>query len=369
MADFLVAATPEMIEESRRVNADMEALLATQPPHPSDARQVRRFARSGLGWGGPLVHSERATTRTIEGPGGPIELRVVAPENPAGVFLHLHGGGWALGGPDEQDALLDALCDVANVAVVSVGYRLAPEHPFPAGPDDCECAAQWLVEHAQAEFGTSRLLIGGESAGAHLAALTLLRMRDRHAAVGAFVGANLVFGVHDVAMTPSARSWGTRNLVINTPTMAWFADMFTPGMTDDERRSPEISPLYADLRGMPPALFTVGTLDPLLDDTLFMAARSEGGPQRRHTARLPRIDTRVPAFSHRHGIRRLRCHLHLCAYRDHRLLKRFTTVGTLPDTLATLQFRTTHGADRGTANFPLTIVPGRYGAHLPGRRC
>ena len=274
MTEFLVAATPEMIEESRRVNAEIEGLLSTQPPRPEQAVQtVRRFTRSGLGWAGPLAHSDRASTRTIDGPQGPIELRIVSPESPAGVFLHFHGGGWALGAPDEQDLLLEALSNVANVAAVSVGYRLAPENPFPAGPDDCECAAQWLVEHAPDEFGTSKLLIGGESAGAHLAAITLLRLRDRHGIVGAFAGANLVFGVHDVAMTPSARSWGTRNLVINTPTMAWFADMFTPGMTDEERRSPEISPLYARLHDMPPALFTVGALDPLLDDSLFMAAR------------------------------------------------------------------------------------------------
>ena len=190
-----------------------------------------------------------------------------------GVFLHMHGGGWALGGADQQDLLLTTAADTAHAAVVSVDYRLAPDHPFPAGPDDCEAAADWLIEHAEEEFGTSRLMIGGESAGAHLAVLTLLRLRDRHGISGAFKGANLVFGVYDLAMTPSARSWGERNLVISTPIMAWFADMFVPGTTDDERRSPEVSPLYADLRDMPPALFTVGTLDPLLDDSLFMAAR------------------------------------------------------------------------------------------------
>ena len=274
MTDFLVPASPEMIDESRRVNAELEALLATQPPRPEeDVTTVRRYAESGLGWAGPIVRSERATTRMIPGPAGPIGLRIVTPERPDGVYLHIHGGGWALGGADQQDLLLVAMADAANAAMVSVDYRLAPEHPFPAGPDDCEAAALWLVEHSKDEFGTGRLLIGGNSAGAHLAALTLLRLRDRHGISGAFSGANLVFGVYDVAMTPSARSWGGRNLVINTPTMAWFADMFTPDMTDEQRRSPGVSPLYADLMGMPPALFVVGTLDPLLDDSLFMAAR------------------------------------------------------------------------------------------------
>jgi acetyl esterase/lipase len=74
-------------------------------------------------------------------------------------------------------------------------------------------------------------------------------------------------------MTPSARLWGDRNLVLSTPIVQWFADMFVPGTTQEERRSPEVSPLYADLRDMPPALFTVGMVDPLLDDNLFMATR------------------------------------------------------------------------------------------------
>jgi acetyl esterase/lipase len=102
--------------------------------------------------------------------------------------------------------LLHTLATRAHLAVASVDYRLAPEHPFPAGPDDCEAAACWLVEHAQREFGTSRLLIGGESAGGHLSALTLLRMRDRHGAADAFCGANLVFGAFDLGMTPSQRN-------------------------------------------------------------------------------------------------------------------------------------------------------------------
>jgi acetyl esterase len=274
VTDFLVPVTTEMVDESRAINAGVEELLASAPSADTvDVAVTRRQRESGSSWAGPVVRSERATKRSIPGPGGPIGLRVVVPDRVEGVYLHIHGGGWALGAADQQDLLLVALADTANAAVVSVDYRLAPEHPFPAGPDDCEAAARWLVEHAAAEFGSSRLMIGGESAGAHLSALTLVRLRDRHGITGAFAGANLVFGVYDVAMTPSARRWGERNLIINTPIMAWFADMFTPGMSGEERRSPEVSPLYADLADMPPALFTVGALDPLLDDSLFMASR------------------------------------------------------------------------------------------------
>jgi acetyl esterase/lipase len=158
---------------------------------------------------------------------------------------------------------------------VSVDYRLAPEHPYPAGPDDCEAAAVWLVEHARDEYGSDRLLIAGESAGAHLAAVTLLRLRDKHDLAGHFLGANLIFGAYDLSRTPSQRGVGVSpDTDIIDPTGV-VVDLYLPGMSPEERRDPDVSPLYADLSGMPPALFSVGTNDHLVDDTLFMASRWE----------------------------------------------------------------------------------------------
>lgn len=269
-----VRVSDELLEQSRSVNAGIEQLLATTLPVHAEAPAVLRAQRAnGTGVFPAPIKLDECRNRTIRGRDGDITVRTCVPEVVRGVYLHLHGGGWVLGGADQQDPLLSLLATSAKVAVVSVEYRLAPEHPFPAGPDDCESAACWLVEHAQREFGTARLLIGGESAGAHLSALTLLRMRDHHHAASAFVGANLVFGAFDLGMTPSQRNWGERNLILSTPIMQWFYDLFTPGLTAAERRDPSISPLWADLRGLPAALFSVGTLDPLLDDSLFMAAR------------------------------------------------------------------------------------------------
>ena len=81
---------------------------------------------------------------------GPLPLRVFATKDATGVLLHLHGGGWALGAHDQQDFLLDAMASSTGMAVVSVGYRLTPEHPYPAANDDCEAAALWLVANSQA---------------------------------------------------------------------------------------------------------------------------------------------------------------------------------------------------------------------------
>jgi acetyl esterase/lipase len=126
-----------------------------------------------------------------------------------------------------------------------------------------------LVKNTHTEFNNDHLLINNGSTNAHLAAVTLLRMRDRHGYRG-FLGANLVFGVFDVGQTPSSATWGSRNLVLNTEIMRWFGECFAPAAA---WRDPDVSPLYANLQGMPPALFTVGTLDVLLDDSLFMHGR------------------------------------------------------------------------------------------------
>jgi acetyl esterase/lipase len=219
--------------------------------------------------------SARAVDRTIEGTAGPIRVRTFTHEQPEGLLLHMHGGAWMAGSPEMMDQLHEIIVDTCNVAVVSVDYRLAPEHPYPAAPDDCETAACWLLEHGADEFGSDRLLIGGESAGAHLAAVTLLRMRDKHDAAHRFLGANLIFGAYDLSRTPSQRGVGIAPGTDILDGTGFPLDLFLPEMPDEQRRHPDVSPLYANLGGMPPALFSVGTNDHLLDDTLFMAARWE----------------------------------------------------------------------------------------------
>lgn len=236
------------------------------------AATVRAAQRQGRAPFPAPVFSARARTIEIKGRGGNIiALRVIPAAPPArGVYLHIHGGGWVLGAADLQDPMLERIADNTGQTVVSVEYRLAPEHPYPAGPDDCEDAAAWLVTHARREFGTDALTVGGESAGGHLAAVTVLRMRDRHGYAG-FRGANLVYGAFDLSMTPSQRAFGETRLVLRTIDMRQFYNGFLPDVTD--RQVPDISPLFADLTGLCPALFTVGTRDALLDDTLFMHAR------------------------------------------------------------------------------------------------
>ena len=237
---------------------------------PEGLAQIRDLDSLG---GGILVSaSVDLEVRSYTGAAGDsLELRVFAPDGPArALYLDIHGGGFCMGHPKMGDLRNRAMADTHQIAVVSAQYRLAPEHPWPAAADDCELAALWALGPGRDEFGSVPLLIGGASAGANLAALTLVKLRDRHAAAGEFIGANLVFGVFDLSGTPSQIKLGTLG----------FRTLYVGDRDKESLQNPEISPLYADLNDLCPALFTVGTLDYLYDDSLFMASRwrADGNP-------------------------------------------------------------------------------------------
>lgn len=255
---------------SPQTNAVYEALaakLASLTP-PEDILALRiAYTNGDLGLPAS-PKSPHAREIIIDGPAGPLSLRVLVPEQIRGVYLHFHGGGWMFGSNDTWDEQFEVFGRVAGMVCVSVNYRLAPEHVFPAAIDDCLTTACWLIEHAQDEFGTSWLSMGGESAGAHLAASTLIRLRDMGLA-GKFSAANMLFGFFDLSLTPSARAASGTHFV-DRAGLAKFVQAFAG---DFDLRHPNVSPLYSDLRRLPPALFTVGSIDPLLDDSLFMHMR------------------------------------------------------------------------------------------------
>lgn len=214
-------------------------------------------------------------------------VRVLLPEGAAeAVYLHIHGGGFMHGDAAMGDVPNSALARQLGFATVSVDYRLAPRHAHPSAVDDCEAAARWLIENASREFGTERLLIGGDSVGASLAVLTLLRLRDRHGAQARFLGANLVVGNYDFSMTPSQRASTPKHFLSPQHLAEMRAAVFS-GQPLETLRDPSISALYADLRDMPPALFSVGTADAVLDDSVFMAARWELAGNRAELAVYP----------------------------------------------------------------------------------
>jgi acetyl esterase/lipase len=285
LPDPATYSTDAVDEDTKRLNAEIVAKLAALPDQWSFPPQVIRDRRAqGLGPFPLPPKSPRAEVIEIDGPGGKLPLRIIAPPSPRGVYLHIHGGGWTFNAFDMQDDKLERLAENCGLACVSVEYRLAPENPYPAAPDDCEAAALWLVREAQARFGTQRLTIGGDSAGAHLSVVTLMRLRDRHG-ITPFSGANLISGCYDLAMTPSVRRWGKEKLVLNTRDIHQFIQNFL--RLQGDVRDPDVSPLQGDLAGLPPALFTVGTRDPLLDDSLFMSQRWVAAGNRAELAVYP----------------------------------------------------------------------------------
>ena len=193
--------------------------------------------------------------------------------------MHIHGGGWVLNDEQSSDVYLQKVADGCGLLCISVGYRLAPEYPFPAATNDCYDAAYWLVDNGQIEFGVPLAWIGGESAGANLAVLTMLHLAQ--SPVARYVNFRLSgllchYGTYSLQWLSSTKHFKKNPpLVLDEDLMTSFRKAYLPGMTIDDVSSPEISPLFADLVGLslPPAFFTCGTEDCLLDDSVFMSVK------------------------------------------------------------------------------------------------
>jgi acetyl esterase/lipase len=233
--------------------------------------------------------------RTVSALGRTARVRILRPTGPLhGVHVHIHGGGWTIGGARMDDAMNAELALGIHVAVVSVAYRLIPAFAFTDCIDDCETAARWVLEAGEAEFGTGRMTIGGESAGGHLAAATILRLRDAGTHFDRVKGAALTYGAYDLGGTEMRRRAGPETLVLHGPTMSRVLDK-ARGVTDLNRRDPALSPLYAELTGLPPALFIVGTRDPLQEDTELMYAK---WMRQSHNAQLAVVPEAAHGFVH-----------------------------------------------------------------------
>ena len=270
--------------ETAAFNDKLEAMLAEAPAihevDPVELRTARDEGRGLLPADGPRDGSDWREAPTPMG-----RVRLTMPKgDPTGVYIHIHGGGWTMGGAHLSDIRCQNIAEAAGCVVVSLPYRFGPENRWPACGDDVEAGTLWALDVARSEFGTDRVAIGGESAGGHLAAVTLLRLKAA-GRLDEICGAVLNYGVFDLALSPSAANWGERKMILSTPTIAWFVENLTGGAAD--LNDPAINSIRADLSGMPPALFQCGTVDPLIDDTLQMAARWIGAGSEAELAIFP----------------------------------------------------------------------------------
>ncbi|KAK2608582.1 hypothetical protein QQS21_002929 [Conoideocrella luteorostrata] len=275
--------------ESRAFNSKLSSITASQPKwFEIGAEKYRKLrAEGGTALPAPtLLPSATPFEIPSRDANRKIPCRVFKPQNghiSRALFMHIHGGGWVLGSESSQDVQLQRLADTHSIVCISVGYRLAPEHPFPAGPEDCFDAAEWLVTNAVGQSQAPLAFMGGESAGGHLTMLTALHLLQHQGATFSefrFRGLLLHYGCYSLRWLPSVYSFAKRepHLVLSLDTMTAFQNAFLgKDVTQDMLDDPKISPLYADLPSLrhklPAALFTCGTEDYLLDDTLFMASR------------------------------------------------------------------------------------------------
>lgn len=253
----------------RQARAVLEALAAREELPlrdltPSDARDRsdRALAERKV----PKQDVAAVNDCVIRGPAGDLPLRFYRPHTAQGrpVIMFLHGGGWVLGSVEDTDAACRALANASACVVVSVGYRLAPEHPFPAGPSDAYAAAVWCAENGRQAGGDGGpIAVCGASAGGNIAATVTRWARDRGGPPVGFQG--LVCPVTDLTRgLPSHQSYGL-GYGLDSEDITWFIDHYVP--TGLDLRQPDLSPLHAaDLRGLPPTHVQTAEYDPLRDE-------------------------------------------------------------------------------------------------------
>lgn len=232
----------------------------------SRAREDFEAASEALKAGAPLLPMERLT---LELAGRTLPARLYRPElaRPLPVMLYFHGGGYTVGSLDSHDGLCRTLADTCGCAVLAVGYRLAPEHPFPAAPDDARAAWGWLQAHGEAlGLSPSRVVVAGDSAGATLASVLAAQLA---AEGGPTPCAQLLFyPAVDAQGGSESRELFADGYLLETATLDWFYQQYAPH--DSQRRDWRCSPLYAGerLRGSAPALLLIAEFDPLVDEGL-----------------------------------------------------------------------------------------------------
>lgn len=239
-----------------------EAAAAEAPPMTSLSAPEARAMYQAMRPANPELTVGTVSDLQIPAAGGEIPARVYTPAGagPHPVLMNFHGGGWVIGDLETADTISRDFCRTANCVVVSVDYRLAPEHPYPAAAEDCIAATRWVADNMQAVGGNGKLAVTGESAGGNLAAV--VAQADNAPDICFQL---LAYPVVDHDLSRASYSENGEGYLLDTATMSWFWDIYCP---DTARRSePAASPLHAEsLQGQPPAMVVTAEFDPLRDE-------------------------------------------------------------------------------------------------------
>lgn len=252
-----------------------EMAKSGRPPlHEMEPAAARALGPQIIALLGPGPQMERVEDVVIEGhDGGSFAARLLVPGPlPRGVVLYFHGGGWVLGGLDESDNLTRTLAQRTGCVVVSVDYRLAPEHRYPTAAEDAWSAVLWVHDH-RPDLGVAAdapLIVAGDSAGGTLATVVSRRARDEG---GPDIALQvLVYPVTDADLDTGSYLDRANQLMLSRETMIWFWGHYAPDQQDRER--PDASPLrVGDLAGLPPATILTAEHDVLRDEGEAYAER------------------------------------------------------------------------------------------------
>ena len=263
----------------------MMASAGAKPIHestPAEARAGFLMLTAGSRTPEQIVPVASVQDTTVPGAAGPLKARIYRPEG-AGPFptvAFFHGGGYVIGDLDTHDNTCRDICRGAQAVVVSVDYRLAPEHPFPAGIDDAVAATQWVIAHAGELGGNATVAVAGDSAGGNFSAVVAQQLRDAGIPLAAQF---LIYPAvdHADASHPSVEQNG-KGYFLEAETMAWFYNHYAGGFGDtlDAR----LAPLQAkSLANLPPAVVVTAEFDPLRDAAIaYVAALNAAGGQAEH---------------------------------------------------------------------------------------
>lgn len=275
---------------------DTYARLNQPPLETTPIAESRALLLSGTGFFPNCPDLASIDDVTIPGPGGPLLLRIYRPKQAVnrGACLYFHGGGWVLNSVLTHDDFVRRLTDVSGCVCVSVEYRLAPEHRYPAAVDDAYAALQWMAANgAQWDVDGTRLAVAGDSAGGNLAAAVCLMTRDRNGP--AIRQQVLAYPITDCDFTRPSYFENADGYFLTTSQMKWFWDHYCPDF--ELRREPYASPIHAStLSGLPPAFIFTAEFDPLRDEGEAYAAalRAAGVP-----VQFRRFDGMIHAFLRR----------------------------------------------------------------------
>lgn len=205
---------------------------------------------------------------TVPGAEGDLPARVYRPaiDGPLPTVVLLHGGGFVIGDLDTHDITARTIANGCAAVVISVAYRLAPEHPFPAAPQDAVAAVRYVAHHLAELGGDDRVAVAGDSAGGNLSAVAAQAFRDEGRPLA---GQLLIYPVTDMAGSYPSHTENAEGYFLDAATMGWFQQQYTGGLTD--LTDPRLSPLRGDLTGLAPAVVVVAEFDPLRDDGLAYA--------------------------------------------------------------------------------------------------